>query len=542
MRSRTSCGVAIASLLLLGCTDALTSVRLEIVTAPQLVVDGLAITMNDTRRTDEMRESLQLLVPDRWAGSAQRIEVEGTRSGATIAVGAVMVTPIAGEEVAASVTLVDASCDLVCDIGTRRCASDGVVTCELGVDACPQWSAAIACPSSTPHCSNGSCSDTCVDECVAGAEVCDGTSSVRSCGQADTDSCLDWTAPASCPMNQVCANDTCTQAFALSITKTGNGYGTVTSVPTGIVCGAACSMVVAALTDVTLTATPNAGTTFGGWTGGGCAGVGTCVIPVNAATTVTATFSASPAPEVIAGFGKTCWLKPSGAVLCWTKTSSSQLSGAFIDYDISDTHECGVLANGSVTCSGVDDFGQASPPAGNFIAVDAGAHHTCAIKSDRTVTCWGRNDAQQSNAPTGTFSMISAGVSFTCGIRSTTGAMACWGVVPSGQPSGTFVQVSAGSGYACAVKSNGNVVCWGSNQHNKSTAPAGTFTQVSANHYHTCAITTGGAVVCWGLDNSWGSASPPAGTFSQVGAGYDHSCGIKSDGSIDCWGNMTDPP
>jgi len=32
-----------------------------------------------------MTESLQLLVPDDWAGIAQRIEVEGTQAGALVA-------------------------------------------------------------------------------------------------------------------------------------------------------------------------------------------------------------------------------------------------------------------------------------------------------------------------------------------------------------------------------------------------------------------------------------------------------------------------
>ena len=41
-------------------------------------------------------------------------------------------------------------------------------------------------------------------------------------------------------------------------------------------------------TGVTLTATADAGTTFGGWSGGGCAGTGTCMVTMNMAQTVTA--------------------------------------------------------------------------------------------------------------------------------------------------------------------------------------------------------------------------------------------------------------
>jgi len=127
-----------------------------------------------------MTESLQLLIPDDWAGIAQRIEVEGTQGGAPVAAGAVVVTPIAGQEVTAIVTLVDPSCDLVCSLGSQQCDGDGVVTCELGGDGCPTWSAATACPSEAPYCSSGSCASSCTDECISGATICEGSGSVRT--------------------------------------------------------------------------------------------------------------------------------------------------------------------------------------------------------------------------------------------------------------------------------------------------------------------------------------------------------------------------
>jgi hypothetical protein len=42
---------------------------------------------------------------------------------------------------------------------------------------------------------------------------------------------------------------------------------------------------------VTLTARADLGSSFGGWSGGGCSGTGTCVVTLNANTTVTATFT-----------------------------------------------------------------------------------------------------------------------------------------------------------------------------------------------------------------------------------------------------------
>ena len=78
--------------------------------------------------------------------------------------------------------------------------------------------------------------------------------------------------------------------------KAGTGTGRVTSSPAGITCGTDCPQAYAAGTQVTLTATPGSGSTFGGWTGAtGCAGTTTCMVTMNAAKTVTATFTKATA-------------------------------------------------------------------------------------------------------------------------------------------------------------------------------------------------------------------------------------------------------
>jgi hypothetical protein len=81
------------------------------------------------------------------------------------------------------------------------------------------------------------------------------------------------------------------QTFVLTVTKSGAGTGTVTSAPAGIACGATCSSSYVTGTSVTLTAAPAVGSTFAGWSGGGCTGTGTCVVTVDAAKTVNATFN-----------------------------------------------------------------------------------------------------------------------------------------------------------------------------------------------------------------------------------------------------------
>src|SRR6266436_211223 len=88
----------------------------------------------------------------------------------------------------------------------------------------------------------------------------------------------------------VTASSALQPTFTLSVSKTGSGSGTVTSNPAGISCGATCSASYNSGTSVTLTANPAGGSTFAGWSGGGCSGTGTCAVTMSAATTVTATF------------------------------------------------------------------------------------------------------------------------------------------------------------------------------------------------------------------------------------------------------------
>jgi uncharacterized repeat protein (TIGR02543 family) len=78
----------------------------------------------------------------------------------------------------------------------------------------------------------------------------------------------------------------------LTVIKAGTGIGTVTSNPSGIICGTACTANFQTGSVVTLTAFPAAGSTFTGWSGGGCGGaIPTCVVVMNGPQTVTATFT-----------------------------------------------------------------------------------------------------------------------------------------------------------------------------------------------------------------------------------------------------------
>jgi hypothetical protein len=80
-------------------------------------------------------------------------------------------------------------------------------------------------------------------------------------------------------------------AARLTVGRAGAGTGTITSAPAGIVCGSDCTEAYPAGTVVTLVATATAGSTFAGWTGGGCSGTAPCRVIVASDTTVTAIFA-----------------------------------------------------------------------------------------------------------------------------------------------------------------------------------------------------------------------------------------------------------
>ena len=95
---------------------------------------------------------------------------------------------------------------------------------------------------------------------------------------------LTWTAP---------GGSDPTTPHTLTVIKSGSGSGTVSSSPAGIDCGATCAATFAGATSVTLTPTPASGSTFAGWSGGGCSGTASCQVTMGSDQTVAAAFTAN---------------------------------------------------------------------------------------------------------------------------------------------------------------------------------------------------------------------------------------------------------
>ncbi len=280
----------VLTMMIAGCQADATYVRLEIVRPSAVALDELQLEVGDLLRSMPVAERVTLLVPDDWSGTFVPVVVHGRHDGLVAATGTTEVAPIRGVTTNARVVLVDAACDQPCVLGKRECAGDGVVTCELSASGCPAWSAPAACTAATPYCSSGECRDRCEDECAIGATTCAGTDGQRGCGEADSDTCLDWLPETPCTDGSLCTGDACAIGASLAVRKAGTGSGVVASVPGGISCGSDCTELFALGAVVTLSVVPSAGSTFVGWSGGGCSGTTTCAVTMSAARELTATF------------------------------------------------------------------------------------------------------------------------------------------------------------------------------------------------------------------------------------------------------------
>ena len=163
--------------------------------------------------------------------------------------------------------------------------------------------------------------------------------------------------------------------------------------------------------------------------------------------------------DIAAGDRHTCAIKDTGAAYCWgnndygqvgngtwtsPKTSPVAVSGGhlFIQIAVGSGHSCGLKADGSAYCWGINSLGMlgnGSTTDSNVPVLVSGGHafgkivadgyRTCGLGTDNAGYCWGYNASgelgdgttTQRNVPTPvsgghTFSILGAGGATTCGI------------------------------------------------------------------------------------------------------------------------------
>ena len=117
----------------------------------------------------------------------------------------------------------------------------------------------------------------------------------------------------------------------LTVGRSGNGLGSMTSNPAGISCVNACSDSFNAGTTVTLTAMPAPGSRFSGWTGA-CTATGTCTVTMNQTQSVAATFTSIPQSLTVsrAGNGSGRVASNPAGIVCGSTCASSFTYGATV--------------------------------------------------------------------------------------------------------------------------------------------------------------------------------------------------------------------
>ena len=170
-----------------------------------------------------------------------------------------------------------------------------------------------------------------------------------------------------------------------------------------------------------------------------------------------------PIKLVAAGDATTCigWEEGAG-ILCRGRGASPDpmlVGSVLTDLRSGPHHTCAVTKQGRLYCWGKNDAGQLGDGTTNdaavptavtgldgVIAVAPGARHTCALLANRTVSCWGANDHHQlANGTT----LIGAHPAMVLG------ALGVWEIA------------SAGDATCARLGQDGEIRCWGANDHSQ---------------------------------------------------------------------------
>jgi hypothetical protein len=150
--------------------------------------------------------------------------------------------------------------------------------------------------------------------------------------------------------NEGCAT-TAVPSYTLSVAKAGSGSGGVTSNHVGITCGADCSESYLNGSSITLTAAPDTNSTFTGWSGGSCAGTGSCTLNLTSDTSVTASFTAPGSSVSVSDSTVTEGDSGTVSAVFTVAMSAPSTQTVAVSYSTADG-----TATGGSSCSGSTDY------------------------------------------------------------------------------------------------------------------------------------------------------------------------------------------
>lgn len=195
----------------------------------------------------------------------------------------------------------------------------------------------------------------------------------------------------------------------LTVIKSGTGTGTITSNPTGISCGTACSAAFALGSTVTLTATAATGSQFVRWSGAPCDGSTSPTCAVTMATygdqSVTAVFQGLTTLTVAkSGTGTGTVTSTPAGIACGADCTEQVLGGTAVT--LSATPDANNRFDGwSGACTGTNATCTVTMDG----AKTATAIFTSTIPYDLNVTLSGNGDGQVTSSPAGIACVLTSG-------------------------------------------------------------------------------------------------------------------------------------
>jgi hypothetical protein len=158
---------------------------------------------------------------------------------------------------------------------------------------------------------------------------------------------------------------------------------------------------------------------------------------------------------------------------------------------------------------GSNDSGQIAVPSDltNAVAIEAGDFFSMALRADGRVTAWGNNDNGETSVPAAATNVVA---------------------------------IAAGGKHAIALRSDGTVVVWGRGAEGQKNVPPGLsgVVAVSAAGLLSLALTSNGTIAAWGSNNNGELDVPSEATnVVAISAGAYHGLAVRANGTVVAWGS-----